>query len=201
MNNQTPHEVLAKFYNDNNLGEDGGINNSSVRIDMSPHFHFYYPNFDARRKAVLKHDIHHLLTGYSTNIKGEYEISAWEIASGCKKYWAAFILDTSGLMLGIAFYFWGTLKAFSRGRRTKNLYDDRISDQQALNTNISDLRSQLLLDKFSKETKPTFVDFILFLMFALYGLLISIASIVLLPLIIIYTIYLNNKSNPISSKQ
>ena len=194
MKNETPHDILIKFYENNNLGEGGGVNLKSVRIDMSPKFHFYYPNFDARRKAVLKHDIHHLLTGYTASITGEYEICAWEIASGCKKYWAAFILDTSGLMLGIPFYFWGTLKAFARGRRTNNLYDDKITDQQALNTNVTDLRSQLQLDIYTKDIKPSFVDFTLFFLFSIYGFIFCIASLISLPYLIIYTIYINSKN-------
>jgi hypothetical protein len=190
MNNETPRDILNHFYKKNNLGEDGAIDDSNVRIEMSPNFHFYYPNFSARRKAVLKHDIHHLLTGYSTSLKGECEICAWEIGSGCKKYWAAFVLDTGGIMIGIPFYFSGTISAFARGRKTKNLYDDLITNEQALNTTISTLRSNLLLDKFASETKPSLIDFILFFLFSLYGLIFSIASLVLLPFIFIYSIYI-----------
>ena len=95
MNNTTPGEILTKFYTGNNLEPDGGQKSSRVKIELAAGFHFYIPNFNARRKALLKHDIHHLHTEYSTTLSGESEISAWEIASGCKKYWAAFFIDTS----------------------------------------------------------------------------------------------------------
>ncbi|MES1181167.1 MAG: hypothetical protein ABUL44_00075, partial [Flavobacterium sp.] len=131
MTDETPREALSRFYAANRLGKDGGIAHASVRIELSRKVHMYYPNFNARRKAVLKHDIHHLLTGYSTKLKGECEICAWEIGSGCKKYWGAFVLDTSGLVLGIPFYFRRTLRAFARGRKTKNLYTDFISNDEA----------------------------------------------------------------------
>jgi hypothetical protein len=39
------------------------------------------PNSDARRKAVVLHDLHHVATGYKTDWTGEAEISAREIAS------------------------------------------------------------------------------------------------------------------------
>ena len=190
MENQTPGEILSKFYADNNLEADGGQSSSYVKIELTPKFHFYFPNFESRRKAVVKHDIHHLLTGYETNVAGEGEISAWEIASGCKKYYAAFSINTSGVMLGLPINFWGVLKAFARGRRTKNLYHDQFTNEQALNMPIEELRSHLLLDKFPKDTKPNFTDFILFVAFALFALVNSILSLLFLPFIILYTIYI-----------
>jgi hypothetical protein len=190
MNDQTPREILSKFYSDNNLDPDGGQGSSSVKIELTPKFHFYFPNFDARRKAVILHDIHHLLTGYTTTLAGESEISAWEIASGCKSYWAAFLIDTSGLMMDIPFNFMGVLKAFSRGRKTKNLYHNRFSEEQALDMKISELRKHFYLDEYEKDMKASFMDFILFSAFAFFGAIYSIISLVLLPFVILYSVYI-----------
>lgn len=190
INDKTPQEVLHQFYIDNNLGDDGGQKSQSVKIELTKWFHFYFPNFDARRKAVIKHDIHHLLTGYSTTLIGESEISAWEIASGCKKYWFAFLIDTSGFMLGLPLNFFRVLKAFSRGRRTKNLYTDLISTEAALNMKIGDLQTYLDLDKFNDNVKPSLADFTLFVLFALFGLVYSVLLFPLLPFIIFYSIYI-----------
>ena len=190
MSDQTPREILNKFYADNHLEQDGGNSLSFVKIALAPKFTFYFPNFDSRRKAVIKHDIHHLLTDYKTTLKEESEISAWEIASGCKKYWAAFFINTSGMMIGIPINFWGTLKAFARGRKTKNLYFDDIPTEQAMDMKVEDLKKLFLLDEFKKDTKPSFTDFILFTAFSVYGLLFSILSFLLLPFIIFYSIYI-----------
>src|ERR1043165_851404 len=124
MNDQTPRQVLSKFYTDNHLDQDGGNSKSFVKIEAAPKFHFYIPNSDPRRKAVPIHDVHHIISGYKTTFKGECEISAWEIGSGCKKYWFALLIDTSGVMLGIPLYFKSVLRAYARGRRTKNLYSN-----------------------------------------------------------------------------
>lgn len=186
---KTPREILSAFYAANNLPADGGQSSSSVKIDITPTFYFYFPNFDARRKAVIKHDIHHLLTEYETTVAGESEISAWEVASGCKKYHAAFLIDVSGAMLGYIINFYGVLKAFARGRRTKNLYYDTITTEQALDTKISELRKAFYLDEHPKNTKPTFTDVVLFLFFGLFGAIYSIALWVFLPFIILYTFY------------
>ncbi len=189
MNNQTPRDILSKFYVDNNLDADGGQGSSSVKIEITPKFHFYFPNFNARRKAVILHDVHHLVTGYTTTLAGESEISAWEIASGCKSYWAAFLIDTSGLMIGIPFNFMGVLKAFARGRKTKNLYHNGISIEKAMDMSVLELQQQFSLDKYEKNTKPTFIDFILFSGFALFGFVYSMLSLIILPFIILYSLY------------
>lgn len=191
MNEQTPREILNKFYTENHLGKDGGNSLSYVQIELAQKFSFYFPNFDGRRKAVMKHDIHHLLTGYKTTMKEEAEISAWEIASGCTQYPAAFFINTSGMMIGIPINFWKTLKAFARGRRTKNLYSDKVTTEQALDMNVEELKKIFLLDKFGKDTKPSFTDFLLFAAFSIYGLVYSILSLMLLPFIVIYSIYIS----------
>jgi hypothetical protein len=187
--NKTPREILSEFYATNHLDPDGGQSSSFVKIEVTPRFYFYIPNFNARRKAVIRHDVHHILTGYETSINGESEISTWEIASGCKKYWAAFLIDISGAMLGIPFNFWGVLKAFSRGRKTKNLYHDLFTEEQFLDMKVSDLRAYLKLDFYLINTRPSFYDFILFCFFALAGCLYSLISLAFLPFVVLYTGY------------
>lgn len=193
MEDKTIKESLPEFYKKYNLGVDGGQSISSVKVEVTKEFVLYIPNFSARKKAVLKHDIHHIVTGYPSTFKGESEIGAWEIGSGCKHYWAAWVLDASGFMTGIVFNLWGVLKAFARGRRTRNLYYDDISTEEALHMKVSELEKYLYLDKYPKNTKPTFVDLILFAILAFFGLIYSILTILLLPFILIYTVYIKSK--------
>ena len=188
VSNKTPREILEKFYADNHLDLDGGQSKSYVRIDIMPSFHMYIPNFDARRKAVIKHDIHHLITGYETNMAGETEISMWEVASGCKKYWAAFVIDTLGAMMGFWFNLPKLLKSFARGRRTGNLYHGKYTVEQALDMRVGELRKEFKLDQYPKYTKPNFTDFILFCVFLGFGGIFSLLSITALPFLVIYSI-------------
>lgn len=190
MEDKTLKDLLPDFYKEYNLGEEGGNNKSSVRVEVTKKIVLYIPNFKARRKAVIKHDIHHIVTGYRSTLKGETEIGAWEIGSGCKGYWAAWVLDASGVMTGIVFNLWGVLKAFARGRRTRNLYHDIAPNEKVLNMNVDDVKKLLYLDKYSKSTKPSFIDIILFTVFAFFGLIYSVLSILLLPFILIYTAYI-----------
>jgi len=43
---------------------------------------FTIPNTEAHRRAIMRHDLHHVATGFGTDLRGEAEISAWELARG-----------------------------------------------------------------------------------------------------------------------
>ena len=187
--NSTPRQLLPDFYKQYGLDNDGGQNSPYVRIEFSKHFALYFPNFDARRKAVFKHDVHHIATGYRSTFKGETEIGAWEIASGCRRYWVAFVLDMSALMVGLLFNPVGVYKAFVRGRRTLNLYRDDLADEVIMDMPVSMIRDRLLLNKFPGNSWGNVADMILFLLLILFGLLYSILSMLLLPFIIVYSVY------------
>jgi hypothetical protein len=184
-------QILPQFYATYNLPPDGGFSSSYVQIDLTKKFHVFIPNFDARRKAVIKHDIHHITTGYSAgSMVGEAEIGAWEIASGINGYWAAYVLDIAGAMYGLLISPRKVFKAFARGRRTKNLYLDEFSIPQSLDMTIAEMQRQLLLDKHSIDTKANFTDYLRFAGFITVGALWSLISIVFLPFVIFYSLYI-----------
>src|SRR6476659_1840164 len=87
---------LQQYFADNGFGPDGGYDQPSVAIPVGP-FVFRFPNTEARKRAVKRHDIHHLITGYATDLLGEAEIAAWELASGCRDYYAAWALNLLAL--------------------------------------------------------------------------------------------------------
>lgn len=191
MENQTPREILPLFYAEHNLGMDGGQSSPTVKMNLMKGVYFYIPNFDARRKAVLWHDIHHLVTGYSAaTFLGECEISAWEIGSGCKKYWAAFLIDSSGVMLGCFINPPRIIQAYARGRRTKNFYHDTYSKEEVLSTSIAEIKKWLFLDKYPKETKPSFKDLVNLGLFLIFASLYSIFAIVIIPFLMFYNFWL-----------
>ena len=45
---------------------------------------FKIPNTAAHRRAIMRHDLHHIATGFGTDLAGEAEISAWELANGLR---------------------------------------------------------------------------------------------------------------------
>src|SRR3954469_22900277 len=79
-------EARARLFALGGLGEDGGDDDAwgKLRLWGTP---FAFPNTDGRRRAVRFHDLHHVLTEYPTTWRGEFEIAAWEVASGVRRYW------------------------------------------------------------------------------------------------------------------
>lgn len=184
-----PREILKEFYKNYNLGDDGGVNDPFVRIEIFKNTAIYFPNFEARKKAVLKHDIHHLATGYTSILKGETEISAWELSSGCFNYFAAFLINLHGMMLGVPFNIRGIFKAFKRGRKTTNLYKTKFSNKEILDMKVSEIKRMLLLDTYDENTPTGFMDVFLFLGLLLFGTIYSFLSLVFLPAVVFYTLY------------
>ena len=90
----------ALFLRDAKLGPDGGYGDRWVRFETKP-IPFYFPNWPSRVAAARLHDLHHIATDYETDWPGEAEIAAWEIASGCARYHAAWILNFGAFGAGL----------------------------------------------------------------------------------------------------
>lgn len=195
MDNITVKEALPVFYKNYNLPPDGGTNDASVKIELLKGFYMYIPNPDARKKVVLKHDIHHLITGYTGLLKGETEISAWELSTGCTGNWVAFTINTYGMMMGVPFNLRGIWKAWLRGKRTRNLYHEKYDDKELLNQTVGELKKELGLMEESGQNQNTFTAFLSFVSFLVFGIVFSIASFILLPFAIVYSVIISfNKS-------
>jgi hypothetical protein len=73
------------YFRVNGFGANGGYDDAWVDFKLGP-IPMPFPNTPSRKRAVRFHDLHHALTGYATDVRGEFEISAWEIGSGCAEY-------------------------------------------------------------------------------------------------------------------
>lgn len=84
-----------------------------------------------------------MLTGYPANWKGEAEIGAWEIATGCRMYWVAWFLNLGAVFVGLFLFPKAVFQAFKRGRKTTtNLYHD-FDYEQLLDLTVKDLRDKI----------------------------------------------------------
>lgn len=136
-------EARRLFFQHGNLGEDGGYSSRWVRVESKP-FPFYFPNSRARVAAARLHDLHHIAAEYETDWPGEAEISAWEIASGCAHYHAAWILDLGGWHAGLAVAPRRLFRAFLRGRHAKtNLYKKGFDESRLGDITAGALRDDL----------------------------------------------------------
>ena len=136
-------EARKLFFRRAKLGEDGGYSSRWVRVESKP-FPFYFPNSRSRVAAARLHDLHHIAAEYETDWPGEAEISAWEIASGCAHYHAAWILDLGGMYAGIAVAPRRLFRAFLRGRRAStNLYKRGVDESRLSEITVGSLRDAL----------------------------------------------------------
>lgn len=114
-------EELKRYFDLNQFGADGGYNDRWVEIKLGP-ITFTIPNTKSRVRAVRVHDLHHIVTEYQTTLKGESEIAAWEVATGCRDLYTAWNLNLSAFGFGVLVWPGAIWRAFLRGRRSRNFY-------------------------------------------------------------------------------
>ena len=141
-------EARRRYFDENGFG-DGGYEDRWVKLMAGP-VPIYFPNTAARVEAVRRHDCHHVLTGYETTWTGEAEIGGWEIASGCGRFSAAWVLNLQALIIGVLLAPRAILRAFARGRRSGNLYHAEFDDG-LLDVSLGELRRRLRLDAHPPE--------------------------------------------------
>jgi hypothetical protein len=140
----TLRDARGRYFALNAFGE-GGYDARWVKLKAGP-IRLYFPNTESRVRAVRLHDLHHVLTEYDTTWTGEAEIAAWEIASNCRGYFAAWLLNLNAMAIGLVIAPRATYGAFLRGRRTGNLYD-RTFREDLLAKGVGETRRELGLDR------------------------------------------------------
>jgi hypothetical protein len=150
-------DALQLYFSKNHF-TDGGYHLKWFKIKLG-RIYIPLPNFKSRVEAVKIHDIHHLITEYDTSFKGESEIGAWEIATGCEKYSAAWLLNYGSFSIGMILFPRNVLSAFLRGRRcATNLYFQTKYDEILLNKTVGELRKKINIDaSINNSVKDYFV--------------------------------------------
>jgi len=151
IQNQTLRDARIEYFERSGFAPDGGYDDKWVEVDLG-RFTIKFPNSDARKRAVRYHDLHHVVTGYGTDLKGEAEISAWEIASSCRDMVAAWILNLLAFGHVLVREPRALYKAFIRGRNSHNLYLYTYDDA-LLTRSVPEIRQELGLD--SDVLEPT----------------------------------------------
>lgn len=177
----TLRDARTTFFRLSDFPPDGGYDDRWIKVKYL-RFPVWLPNVENRRRAVPLHDLHHILTEYPTTWRGEAEISAWEVASGgLHGFWAAWILDLMNIAQGLLINPSGVYAAFMRGRGSRNLYGQPLTDQ-LLDSSIGEVRSRLHLDEQGRE--PDVRDHAALAFWTLAGVLTYLAA-VLAPCLIV----------------
>ena len=141
----------AAYYEANHFGADGGDALAWVPVTVLG-VTFKIPNTEGRRRAVRFHDVHHVLTGYQTDLRGEAEIGAWELASGCLRWPVAAVLNSFAVGVGLVLSPVRLARAWARGRHTRNLYgEDGI--EHLLGRKVSEMQQALGLADTPPRTR------------------------------------------------
>jgi hypothetical protein len=137
----TVREARAQYFRENGIDEDGGYAQKWVKIKLGP-VPVWFPNTTGRRAVLLQHDLHHVATGYDTTLVGEAEIGAWELASGCRHYYVAWILNLGAVVTGLFLAPRRVVRAFRLGWHCTNLYHVDVAAEWPEET-VSGLRRRL----------------------------------------------------------
>jgi hypothetical protein len=176
----TVRAARALYFERNGFG-DGGYTDRWVTLRAGP-IAIRFPNTKARVAAVKLHDVHHTATGYGTTWTGEAEIGAWEIASGCARHHAAWLLNLQAMGIGLLIAPRRLFRAFVRGRHSRNLYRAELDDA-LLDAPLGTVRRGLGLDREPPAADPG--DVLCFLGWAAAGLatLAATAALAVAPLV------------------
>ncbi|MBK7397002.1 MAG: hypothetical protein IPJ34_12030 [Myxococcales bacterium] len=180
MDQETMRTARARYFAENGFGDDGGYGSPWVDFKLGS-IPFPFPNTKARVRAVRFHDLHHILTGYRTDFRGELEISAWEIGAGCRDMIAAWQLNLGGLWAGAMLMPRRTFRAFVRGRRTTSLYDKDLD--ALLDGTVAEARRLCAFPEV-EEHRPTALDHALFALAVLVGWIVGTLTFALVLLVV-----------------
>jgi hypothetical protein len=125
-NSLTVREALAAFHRVHHLDPDA-TNAASWTCGIGP-VTLRLPNFAWRRAAILHHDLHHVLTGYSCTIRGECQMATWEFAAGRFPHPGATLFCLPLVAAGLVWSPGAIWSAFQRGRRGHSLYGVDLTD-------------------------------------------------------------------------
>jgi hypothetical protein len=167
----TLREARGRYFTANGLGE-GGYQDKWVRLAFGP-VRFAFPNTAGRVRAVRYHDLHHVVTGYTTDWTGEAEIGAWEIASDCRDMLAAWVLNLYAMWIGLWVSPRAVWRAFARGRHSRNLYAEPWSEA-LLDESVGAMRRRLALER--EPPRASLSDQLHFAAWSAAALALAVAS-------------------------
>ena len=163
---ETISHALSKYYELNGLPADGGGQDKWARYKIGPFLLIGYPNFQHRMQAIARHDIHHIINNFDTSSLGEGLIAAWELGSGCNKYWISWCMEPQAFWWGILLAPRQAYKNFVLGRNSKNLFAEK-NIESCLAKTVGEIRSELLP---RGDVSANIVDLLLFILSGLLGI-------------------------------
>lgn len=97
----------------------------------------------SRMRVVPLHDLHHVVTGFGTDLRGESEQSAWELRAGINSPFL-WLFKLSAIAIGLVLSPMRVIRSFRRAKGDHSLYvDASIAYDDVLAMTVGELRSKL----------------------------------------------------------
>ena len=112
-----------------------------------------FPNKPARQWAVPLHDLHHVLTGYGTDVLGEAEIGAWELVAGCTSLFLWWI-NASAVGVGLLLNPTRVARAGVKAVGQRSLYRHGVPYAALLKLTVGELRAQIGMPEEGQADRP-----------------------------------------------
>lgn len=109
---------------------------------------FFVPNTRRHQWAIMLHDLHHVLTGFGTDLTGEAEISAFELRGGrlWSLGWVASLV-LFGAAMGLVVAPLRTLRAWRLAAGARNLFRPGVPAEAYHRLTLGQLRAELGLPR------------------------------------------------------
>jgi hypothetical protein len=126
----------------------------TVPVKVGP-ITFQLPNGAARQKAIAQHDVHHVLTGYLTDLTGEAEIGAFELRGGCTNAFLWFI-NLAAVAVGLFIAPRRIVRAFRAAKGAHTLYRLDLAAAEVEPLTVAELRARagIPVHGYAPATKP-----------------------------------------------
>jgi len=185
--------ILHSYFEEKELGESGGLYSDFYQAKIGG-YSFLLPNTQGRKRALIRHDVHHLLTDYNVDFLGELEIGGWEVGSGCGNYWGIWLLNLIGMGTGVFLIPKRTFKAFLHGRRSSNLYHTKLSQEEVGEMKLEEIRD--IIKFYPDIVKANFLDLMYFILWTILAWIVIILSPPYYLCSLIF-LWIKNKTKPI----
>ena len=139
-------KALEFFYKNQNL--DFATTTQNINFYPLWFIKVPFPNIPARKKLLYLHDLNHVMFGYSTDLRGEAGLAAFELGSGFPKgFRVGYLYSPFALLPGLLLCPISVFQSFRRGFKSKNSCHLKMSKDQILATKVGVLKEKLKSEK------------------------------------------------------
>lgn len=172
----TVREALGAYFKAYGLGA-GGYDDPYHVIKVLGFLPVIVPNPPARKRALRRHDLNHVLASYDAiGTSGEVEIAGFEIGArgGCRGYWVAWGINLFCFAMGLVSRPRRLFHAFVRSRDALNAYSLANVEGAFLDRQLQEVRAELKIPDSVPE--PGGTDRLFFFLWGAASLLLVLAS-------------------------